>query len=322
MTIIGEHVWQLTEGGDNSLGLSCTSEGLFLGRTPLIERRDDGYFIRPQAELERLLGRAFGGQIIVDNLMPGFAAVTGALDTRHLPLAQIAAVHLRLPDLPDLIARVGVEAEDRLIKLDRFNERLARAWDETAHPRIGTSPNPGWFAPKDGSSEAPAPSEVAAGEREERRPEEELDPLAQVRQAEWQAGIATLRRIDPKNPQLSYFANPGSAPSQAALDRLNAAIETAAVQRVTKKLMPGGVPIGLPGASPRVRVLPGGIKGAQDLFDYLRIGGTVETRGPAITVVKLPGKAGHVTFRSSSTSGPPAVDINIPGIPFRRIHFL
>jgi hypothetical protein len=104
----GEHVWQLSEAGDNSLGLSCTAEGLFLGRTPLIERRGDGYFVRPQAELARLLGRAYGADIIPDRLMPGFAAVAGAL---------------------------GIK----------------------------------------------------------------LDPLAEVRQAQWEAGIATLRRIDPNN---------------------------------------------------------------------------------------------------------------------------
>ena len=80
---------------------------------------------------------------------------------------------------------------------------------EAKHPRTGTPPNPGWFAPV--SSEGPAPSAVTATEREGRRPEEELDPLAEVRQAQWEAGIATLRRIDPNNPQLTYFANP-SAP--------------------------------------------------------------------------------------------------------------
>jgi hypothetical protein len=319
----GEHVWQLSEAGDNSLGLSCTAEGLFLGRTPLIERRGDGYFVRPRAELARLLGRAYGADIIPDRLMPGFAAVAGALGIKNLCLAQIAAVHLRLPHLPGTIERIGVEAEDMLIKLERVMEQFVRvAWDEAEHPRTGTPPNPGWFASRNGSSVGQAPTQVAANEREERKPDEELDPLAEVRQAQWEAGIATLRRIDPNNANLTYFANPGAVPNQAALDRLNAAIETAAVQRVTNKLMPGGRPIGLPGTSPRVRVLPGGIKGAQGLFDYLRVGGAVETSGSAITVVKPPGRAGPVTFRPNSTSGPPAVDVNIPGIPLRRIHFL
>jgi hypothetical protein len=38
----GHHVWRLSKGGDQSLGLSCSSDGLFLGRTPLIERGDEG----------------------------------------------------------------------------------------------------------------------------------------------------------------------------------------------------------------------------------------------------------------------------------------
>jgi hypothetical protein len=196
----GEHVWQLSEAGDNSLGLSCTAEGLFPGRTPLIERRGDGYFVRPQAELARLLGRAYGADIIPDRLMPGFAAVAGALGIKNLCLAQIAAVHLRLPHLPGTIERIGVEAEDMLIKLERVKEQFVRvAWDEAEHPRTGTPPNPGWFAPRNGSSVGQAPTQVAANEREERKPDEELDPLAEVRQAQWEAGIATLRRIDPNN---------------------------------------------------------------------------------------------------------------------------
>ena len=103
--------------------------------------------------------------------------------------------------------------------------------------------------------------QIAQGE-EERAPEEMLDPLAPARQAQWDAAIARLREIDPNNPNLTYVANPGAAPSQAALARLNAAVETAAIKRVTDKVMPGGVPIGSPGQGPRVRELSGGLRAA------------------------------------------------------------
>jgi hypothetical protein len=33
---------------------------------------------------------------------------------------------------------------------------LAKDWDEAEHPRTGTPPNPGWFAPKDDSGAAPS----------------------------------------------------------------------------------------------------------------------------------------------------------------------
>jgi hypothetical protein len=32
-------IWRLSEAGADNLGVACNEEGLFLGRTPLIERR-------------------------------------------------------------------------------------------------------------------------------------------------------------------------------------------------------------------------------------------------------------------------------------------
>ena len=85
--------------------------------------------------------------------------------------------------------------------------------------------------------------------------------------------------------------------------------------------MPGGIPIGSPGQGPRVRELSGGLRAAQNLFDDLRVGGELVIDTPDLKVSKLPGNAGYVTFRPASTSGPPAVDVNVPGVQFKRIHF-
>ncbi len=61
-------------------------------------------------------------------------------------------MQLRVPDLTDFLARTELETEDRLIKFERGGDVLARAgWDPDEHPRTGTPPNPGWFAPTDGS---------------------------------------------------------------------------------------------------------------------------------------------------------------------------
>jgi hypothetical protein len=38
--------WRLNERTQDNLGLACTEDGLFLGRTPLIERRDQRYVVR------------------------------------------------------------------------------------------------------------------------------------------------------------------------------------------------------------------------------------------------------------------------------------
>ncbi len=118
---------KLSSGGDGAFGLSCTEEGLFLGHTALVERHAQGYVVRPPAELERLLARAYGTEIPLHQVMPGFRVVAAALDAHNLGLAHIAAVHLRMPDLPDEIARASLETEDRLIKSGRGDNRLARS---------------------------------------------------------------------------------------------------------------------------------------------------------------------------------------------------
>jgi hypothetical protein len=251
-------------------------------------------------------------------VLPGLALVAANLTEQNLCLAQIAAVHLMLPDLPDMLVPASLAAEDRLIKAEQTGELLNRTgWDPAEHPRAGVPPNRGWFAPTGGE-----PAQVAQGEEDERAPEEMTDPLAEVRQARWNASIARLREIDPTNPNLAYFENRDTVPSEAAIERLNAVVEAAAIKRVTDKVMPDGKPIGRPGKGADVRELPGGLEAAKALFDYLRVGGQMLDRpNLAGTLVKLPGRAGYLTLRPISTSGSPAVDINVPGVAFDKIHF-
>lgn len=146
------YFWRLSEGGANNLGLACTDDGLFLGRTPLIERCGKHYVVRDHDEIERLLGRV-NLRDCVGQIMPGLATVASALNANDPCLARIAAVHLRIPDLPHYVARDALEAEDVLIK--------SADWNPALHPRTGTPPNPGWFAPTDGSSSEPSPIRVA-----------------------------------------------------------------------------------------------------------------------------------------------------------------
>jgi hypothetical protein len=208
-----------------------------------------------------------------------------------------------------------------LIKSERCGILARGAWDPAEHPRAGVPPNPGWFSPT-GASGAAGSTEVAQSEEEERVPEEVLDPPAPLRQAQWHAAIATLREIDPNNPNLTYFANPDTAASQAALDRLESAVETAAIKRVTDKVMPGGVPIGKPDTNARIRELSGGAKAAEEMFEYLRVGGrTVEAPDLEGIVVKLPAGAGYITFRTTSRSGSPAVDSQCFGNPVQAHAF-
>ena len=96
-------LWSLSTPGENNLGLCCTEEGLFLGGTSLIERHAGRYAVRSRAELGRLFKRISGGPHL-DRALPGLAVVKSALDDNNLCLAQIAAVRLWVPDLPDFFA--------------------------------------------------------------------------------------------------------------------------------------------------------------------------------------------------------------------------
>jgi hypothetical protein len=248
--------------------------------------------------------------------MPGLVVVASALNENNLCLAQIAAVHLRLPDLPDALARRGMEQEGLPIGREPAANGLTRAdWDPAKHPRAGTPPNPGWFAPTGG------PDHEFAQNEEEPKPEEAAEPLAALRRQLWQSGLATLREIDPHNPQLFVLTAPGWVPHQEDLDALDGASRAAAIRRVVDRLMPNGVPIGRQGSRAIMRELPGGLPEATDLFNYLRVGGTRYRSDPNMTIVKLARDSGFVILRRQSRSGGPAIDINVLEILFRRIHF-
>jgi hypothetical protein len=152
-------IWRLSENsGDDNLGVACTEQGLVLGRTALIERRSASFVVRERNEIELLLGFAYRMKLSVDRLMPGLATVAAALNVNDQALARIAAVHLRIPDLPDLAARDAMEAEDVLIKYSRRRELK----DEIRKASPDDPQHPGWpagteggrggqFRPKDGS---------------------------------------------------------------------------------------------------------------------------------------------------------------------------
>jgi hypothetical protein len=135
--------WRLSEYTPDNLGLAFTDEGLLLGHTALIERCDGRFVVRDPDEIARLIKYSFPNGVAVERLMPGLATVARALNANDQALARIAAVHLKLPDLPSLTKRNAMVAEDALIKYERD-------WNPALHPRTGTPPNPGWFAPVDG----------------------------------------------------------------------------------------------------------------------------------------------------------------------------
>jgi hypothetical protein len=160
-------IWRLSEAGADNLGLACNDNGLVLGRTRLVERRDGRFVVRDALDIQRLLSCAYRADVDAAPLMNGLATVAAALNAHDLLLARIAAVHLRIPDLPDQAARDALEAEDRLIKSARDEGGGGSGWNPALHQHsmYKASPDdpkhPGWpagteggrggqFRPKDG----------------------------------------------------------------------------------------------------------------------------------------------------------------------------
>jgi hypothetical protein len=155
-------VWRLSENsGDDNLGLACTEQGLVLGRTALIERRDGRFVVRERSEIECLLSLTYGREASAQRPMSGLATVASALNANDQGLARIAAVHLRIPDLPDQAARDAIEAADVILKYMRHGESTHEIHkaspDDPKHPGwpAGTEGGRGGrFRPKDGSEAA------------------------------------------------------------------------------------------------------------------------------------------------------------------------
>jgi hypothetical protein len=146
-------------------GIECDEGGLRVGDVALLARDEKGaWAARDERDLGYDLSRAYGFPVDVRAKMAGFGAVANALQSRNIAKAQIAALLLRLPDpLPLAGAALGKSGERRLSR-DLVACGLLKAddgWDEK-HPRTGSPPNPGWFAPKPEEAQADEPPNAAA----------------------------------------------------------------------------------------------------------------------------------------------------------------
>lgn len=125
--------------GNPPLGFSCDEEGLALaGACPLVAAETDRagrkrYRARPLAEINALLSAGYGVAIDAADIYPALERIARYLTHGERTLAGIAALHLRLPDLPDVAAARKVTAADALLK----------DWDPAKHPRAESAPNPG-----------------------------------------------------------------------------------------------------------------------------------------------------------------------------------
>jgi hypothetical protein len=138
MTQIGRQFSLAAEAGR---GVFCGTNGVFVGSVPLLERcrdsnRAEAWRPRAAHELNRDLRKCYRVPIDVEGKTSGLAAICRALNRGDLLHAQIATLHLQIPDPPTLekSAQIAGAAFDLTSAL-RASGLLKEEWDENKHPR-------------------------------------------------------------------------------------------------------------------------------------------------------------------------------------------
>jgi hypothetical protein len=132
--------------------ISCDRGGAFLGAIPLLETRGNVWQARPVAALNKESGFLYGVAVDFTSKLDGLAVIASALNDSKIVKAKIAAVQLRLPELPARTPRNRHEVIDVAWKL--FDAGiLSKTWDPERHPRWPSGQSDGGrFRPSDGSS--------------------------------------------------------------------------------------------------------------------------------------------------------------------------
>jgi hypothetical protein len=137
-------------------GVSCSEHGVSVGQVPLLARINGSWVVRSIGELNAELTACYRLPVDVGSKARAMALIATALNHSDCAMAAIAAVQMQFPDPPPLKKAIETENEivRRAVELCQSGLLKFAAWDPTKHPRIGTPPNPGWFAPVGEGSEA------------------------------------------------------------------------------------------------------------------------------------------------------------------------
>lgn len=172
--------YSLCDRGDGALvplrGISCDEDGVSLaGEVPLVRRCSDRFGVtvyerRPVPEINFLFLNAYGPDVDLSDRIAPLYSIARHLSENKFALAKIAAVYLRLPDLPNDQARARLlEANARLMSLDeapcecgcsiRPHDKT-RKRDVSNEPRVpaGRSDGGEWEAEDGGASSSANPA--------------------------------------------------------------------------------------------------------------------------------------------------------------------
>jgi hypothetical protein len=109
--------WFRLSAASNGAGLRCDDTGAFIGAQPIARRVPDehgceSWQARPIAELNEALSDAYDLPVDMSSKVGALTVIVGALNSGNLARAQVAALHLHLPDLPRL-AKGHLSQEDK-----------------------------------------------------------------------------------------------------------------------------------------------------------------------------------------------------------------
>ncbi len=130
-------------------GVYCGADGVFVGGIPLLKRSGTaaGWSARSVDELNGELTARYRLPIDITAKANALALIAHALNRGDIAMVAIATVQMQLPDPPPLLKGIETDQEIAHRAAELHRSGLLKFWDPAKHPRTGTPPNPGWFAP-------------------------------------------------------------------------------------------------------------------------------------------------------------------------------
>jgi hypothetical protein len=179
MNAISGATWfRLSAAGDGA-GTRCDETGAFVGAQPIVvhvpnDHGCESWRARPVAELNEALSRAYDLPVDMSPRVGALATIAAALNSGNLARAQVAALQLRLPNLP-VVAQGRYPEEDKFklacllwqsgvlgtaayIQLYRRIDKR----DVSNQPRVPAGQPGGGQWTTDGGDETPQPAIVPA----------------------------------------------------------------------------------------------------------------------------------------------------------------
>lgn len=175
-----EQTFRLRKGG-----VFCDEHGLSVGSVALLcnpsdEKSYPRWSIRPVDEINCDLAAIYGVPVDVASKTPSLVDIARALTNGDLVRAAVGAVLLGLPEPLSLEKRnASGGALTELVTALRRSRVLKADWDPSKHPRTGTPPNSGWFAPGRAQKETAPKEEDIPKEENALATKEENEPVAE-----------------------------------------------------------------------------------------------------------------------------------------------